>query len=280
MKMAEPLKNALVAALIGVFMMMPGVSGATLAVIFGIYDRLIRDLSKPTKYLKEDFWFIITIAVVGIIGAFVCIKGLDFLIDGYEVPLMFFFATAISIQLPDIWKQADDGNRLTSRNVLALATGFALMILVLCINASPYSWEVSASPLAMVAAGVVYGICLLSPGISGSTVLLALGLFSAVINALSELDLVSIAPLIVGAIIGGLLFAKVVDHFVTHNRKTTYFAIIGLTAGSVVTVVVQALMKMDGGDQLLQCVAAIAIGIVLGWLAHLFTKKYSTPRTS
>ncbi|MBO4763969.1 MAG: DUF368 domain-containing protein, partial [Candidatus Methanomethylophilaceae archaeon] len=106
------------------------------------------------------------------------------------------------------------------------------------------------------------------------------GLFSAVINALSELDLVSIAPLIVGAIIGGLLFAKVVDYFVTHNRKTTYFAIIGLTAGSVVTVAVQALMKMDGGDQILQCVAAIAIGIVLGWLTHLFTKKYSTPQAS
>ncbi|MBR4226009.1 MAG: DUF368 domain-containing protein [Candidatus Methanomethylophilaceae archaeon] len=280
MKMAEPVKNILVSALIGVFMMMPGVSGATLAVIFGIYDRLIRDLSKPTKYLKEDFWFIVTIATVGIIGAFVCIKGLDFLIDGYEVPLMFFFATAISIQLPDIWKQADDGNRLTSRNVLALATGFALMILVLYLNTSSRVWEVSSSPLAMVAAGVVYGICILSPGISGSTVLLALGLFSAVINALSELDLVSIAPLIVGAIIGGLLFAKVVDHFVTHNRKTTYFAIIGLTAGSVVTVVVQAFMKMDGGDQLLQCVVAIAIGIVLGWLTHLFTKKYSTPQTS
>ena len=280
MKMAEPVKNALVAALIGVFMMMPGVSGATLAVIFGIYDRLIRDLSKPTKYLKEDFWFIVTIAVVGIIGAFVCIKGLDFLIDGYEVPLMFFFATAISIQLPDIWKQADDGERPTSRNVLALAIGFALMILVLYLNTSSHGWEVSASPLAMVAAGVVYGICILSPGISGSTVLLALGLFSAVINALSELELVSIAPLIVGAIIGGLLFAKVVDHFVTHNRKTTYFAIIGLTAGSVVTVVVQALMKMDGGEQAIQCVVAVAIGIVLGWLTHLFIKKYSTPQTS
>ncbi|MBO4568638.1 MAG: DUF368 domain-containing protein [Candidatus Methanomethylophilaceae archaeon] len=280
MKMAEPVKNALVAALIGIFMMMPGVSGATLAVIFGIYDRLIRDLSKPTKYLKEDFWFILTIAVVGIIGAFVCIKGLDFLIDGYEVPLMFFFATAISIQLPDIWRQAGDGERVTSYNVLALAIGFALMILVLWLNMSSHGWEVSSSPLAMVVAGVVYGVCILSPGISGSTVLLALGLFTAVINALSDLDFVSIAPLILGAVIGGLLFAKVVDHFVTHNRKTTYFTIIGLTAGSVVTVVVQAIMKMDGGGYVFQCIVAIAIGVVLGWLTHLFTKKYATPQAS
>ncbi|MBO4798550.1 MAG: DUF368 domain-containing protein [Candidatus Methanomethylophilaceae archaeon] len=273
MKMAETLRNALIAAVIGIFMMMPGVSGATLAVIFGIYDRLIRDLSKPATYLKEDFWFIITIAAVGIAGAFVCIKGLNFLIEEYEIPLMFFFATAVSMQLPDIWKQAGDTEKLTSFNVLALAAGFALMILVLLLNTFSVGWEASSGPLAMAAAGVIYGVCLLSPGISGSTVLLALGLFSAVINALSELDLVSVAPLIAGAIIGGLLFAKVVDHFVTHNRKTTYFAIIGLTAGSAVTVVVQAFMKMDGGDYVLQSVAAIALGVALGWITHCLTKK-------
>lgn len=280
MGLRESVRNAIVAVVIGIFMMMPGVSGATLAVIFGIYDRLIRDISQPRKYLKEDAWFLLTIIVVGLIGAFICIKFLAFLLDDYEVPLMFFFATAVAIQLPDLWKQANGGARPASYNMLALAVGFALMIIVLYANLTAVGWEVSSNPIILIVAGVVYGACLLSPGISGSTVLLALGLFTVVVDSLADLDILAILPLVAGAAIGILLFAKVIDHFITHNRSSTYFAIIGLTAGSVVTVIVQAILKMDEGDSIFLCILAIAIGIVLGVVTHIFTSKYMVSQES
>jgi len=280
MKLGESVRNAIVAVVIGIFMMMPGVSGATLAVIFGIYDRLIRDISQPRKYLREDAWFLLTIIVVGLIGAFICLKFLAFLLDDYEVPLMFFFATAVAIQLPDLWRQAGGGGKPTSYNMLALAIGFILMIIVLYAYVTSGGWEAPSNPIILIAAGVIYGACLLSPGISGSTVLLALGLFTVVVDGLADLDLMAIAPLIAGAAVGILLFAKVIDHFITHNRSSTYFAIIGLTAGSVVTVIVQAILKMEEGDSILLCVLAIAAGIALGVVTHLFTSKYTVPHAS
>jgi putative membrane protein len=280
MKLAESLKNVVIAILIGIFMMMPGVSGATLAVIFGIYDRIIRDISQPTKYLREDLGFILTLVIVGIIGVFICVKGFDYLIDRYEIPLMFFFGTAVLLQLPDIWKQAGDGRKATPFNYLALAVGFVLMILVPYISMVTFDWGESPGPLVMAVAGVIYGICLLSPGISGSTVLLALGLFTIMIESLSNLDFAAILPLIIGAAIGILLFAKVVDHFVTHYRKSTYFAIIGLTAGSIVAVVAQAITRIESSDQILQCIVAIALGVILGWCTHMFSKKYVVPQGS
>lgn len=95
MGFAESVKNVAVAMVIGLCLMMPGVSAATLAVVFGIYDRLIRDLSKPTKYLREDGWFVLTIIVVAIFGVYVCARGLNFLISEHEVPLMIFFAVSV-----------------------------------------------------------------------------------------------------------------------------------------------------------------------------------------
>ena len=272
MKMAESARNVVIAVLIGIFMMMPGVSGATLAVVFGVYDRIVRDLSKPAKYLREDPVFIVTIVAVGILGAYLCIKGLDFLIDRYEIPLMFFFATAITIQLPDIYRQAGEKEKATPFNLLALAVGFGLMILVLWVNTAYSGWEMTPSVPAMLLAGVVYGVCILSPGISGSTVLLALGLFAITISSLSHLDFGAILPLFAGAAVGILLFAKVVDHFLITNRRSSYFVIIGLTAGSVVAVAAEAVMKMGEEDITLQIVIAVVAGILLGYSTHMFSR--------
>ena len=280
MKLAESAKNILIGMLLGILLMMPGVCAATLAVIFGIYDRLIRDISKPTKYLKEDGWFVLTIVVVAIIGVYICAKVLDFLIDGYEIPLTLFFATAVSMQLPDIRRQADDGKRTTPYNLSALAIGFALMILFLYVGMTSHAADVAPGILMMVLAGMISGICILSPGLSSSTMLMALGLFPAVISALSALDFSAIIPMAIGLALGILLFAKIVDHFMTENRKSTYFAIIGLTAGSIAAVVIRALMAISGNEQIVQCVVAVAAGVALGWCTHLFTRKYVTSRRS
>ena len=169
------MKNVIIGIAIGIFMMMPGVSGATLAVIFGIYDRLVRDISKPAKYLKEDYKFLFTIAIVGLLGAIICIKGLDFLMKEYEVPLMFFFATAISTQLPDVWKQGNDERIMTRYNILALVIGFMLMLTVFYISMVSFEQEIPQDTFILIIAGIIYGVCIMSPGISGSTVLLALG---------------------------------------------------------------------------------------------------------
>ena len=86
-----------------------------------------------------------------------------------------------------------------------------------------------------------------------------------------------ILPLLAGAAVGGLLFAKAVHHFIVCNRKSTYFAIIGLTAGSVFTVAVQAAMRVDDGGLAVQCVAASAAGVVLGWCMRRLNRRYVLP---
>ena len=271
MSIPESAKNFLVGIFIGIFMLMPGASGATMAVVFGVYERLIRDASKLWVYLIKDIRFLVLLGIGVVLGVVICAKGLDFLIEKYEIPLMFFFAALILVQLPDIWKNADDGEKMRPTNYLALIGGFAVMMVVLYAGQLGIEQGDSAGALVMLVAGVIYAICALSPGISGSTILLALGLFAPVIDSLSDLHLSSILPLAVGALIGILLFANLINHCVTHYRKSTYCAILGLTAGSVVTVAGNGLLSMEGDDLYLQIAVFIVAGLIIGWGIHLFS---------
>lgn len=273
MRVAEPVKNVVIGMILGMSIMLPGVCAATIAVVLGVYDRIIRDISKPSQYLKEDFWFIVTIAVVSIIGVYISVKCLAFVIESYEAPLMLFFATAVGIQIPNIWREADDGEKISVYNILALIVGFVVIMLVFLISIASFDQVSSPGPAVLVLAGAIYGICILSPGLSGSTIIMALGLFAAIVTGLNALDVHVIVPLVIGLAIGIIIFSKVIDHFLTRNRKSSFFAIIGLTTGSVVMVTVQALMKMDGSDTVVQCIFAIAAGIVLGWFAYRMTRR-------
>jgi len=272
MNSEQSLRNVLVGIITGIFMFLPGASGATVTVLFGVYERLIRDVSKLTKYLREDIWFLVTLGIGVAIGVVVCAKGLDFIIDENAIPLMFFFAALILIQLPDIWKQADDGEKVTSYNILAIIGGFAVMMVILFVGLQGLDMEGNTGIIAMFFAGMIYAVCAISPGISGSTILLALGLFTALVEGIGNFDLGAILPLGVGAVVGVLVFAKVINHFFNKSRKSTYCAIFGLTLGSVVTVTVQAINDMESGtDYLVPCIIAVAAGLLLGYGMHLLT---------
>ena len=116
----------------------------------------------------------------------------------------------------------------------------------------------------MVIVGVILAVSKLAPGVSGSTVLLALGMYAPFMHALTDLDIGYLLPVLVGLVIGVLGFSKVVDHCMRNHKKSTYVTILGLTAGSVITVSVQAIMKLSGTDMVAMSIAGIVIGLLLG----------------
>ena len=273
MKAIEALKNVFVGSIMGIFLAMPGASGATMAVVFGIYERLIRDVSHLTKYLIKDLLFLLTIGVGGVIGVLICAKGLDFLIDNYTAPLMFFFAFLIAVQIPDIKKQGDDGERMTSVNYLALIVGFVIMLAFLAMGGIMEQAE-EGGAIVMFLAGIVYALCALLPGISGSTILLAMGLLGVVLDSLSNIHIIDILPLAAGAVVSVILFSKLINKCLTDHRRSTYCFILGLTAGSVVTVLVEAL-QYDLSDCMVHCVVASVLGLILGYVIHLFSSRFA-----
>lgn len=264
----KSIKDLLVGTLIGIVSMLPGASGATIAVIFGVYERLIADLADLKNKLFKDLRFIVPIGLGILFGLFVCAVGLDWLIDNYEVPMMFFFAALILVQVPEIRNLGDDGEPMTRNNYIALVAGAIVMFVVFGIGYVNGGDTVNdgsiASFILMFLAGIVLAISKLAPGISGSTILLALGLFNPLMDAISDLDLLYLLPIGLGMIVGVFGSAKILDRFMREHRKSTYMAILGLTIGSVCTVTIEAAMDVAGFNDVIGGVVGVVLGIIIG----------------
>ena len=273
---AKPLKDVLVGTLVGIVSMLPGASGATIAVIFGIYERLISDLAEIRERLFKDLRFIIPVGIGIVFGLFVCAFGLKALMDQWEVPMMFFFAALILAQVPDVRSLGDDGQPMTAYNWAALVIGFAVMLVFLWISLSGNGVDRTVNGFAVwLLVGIILAVSKLAPGVSGSTILLALGLFTPFMDAMTAFDMSALIPGGIGLLIGVLVFARVVDYFIRNHRKSTYMVILGLTVGSIVTVSIEAATKLDGTTMILQSIVGIVIGLVLGVGLSRISKKYA-----
>ncbi len=270
------LKDLLVGTLVGIVSMLPGASGATIAVIFGIYERLVTDIADIFGRLLRDLRFIIPVGMGVLIGLVICAFGLDALLERWEVPMMFFFVTLIIAQVPDIIELGSDGSPMTTSNWAALAGGIAVMLVLLALNLADYGVDAQTdNVLIWVFVGIILAASKIAPGISGSSVLLAMGLFTPFMDAITEFDMGVIIPAGIGLVIGVIVTAKIIDRFLTNSRKSTYMAILGLTLGSIVTVGVDAALMIDSTSLIIQSAVGAIIGIILGIGLSRISKAYA-----
>ena len=280
----QAVKDLFVGMLMGVVSFLPGASGSTIAVIFRVYERLVGDVADIRNKLLKDLWFIIPIGIGVLGGMFLCAKVLDELSKEYEIQLMFLFVALIVTQIPDIKRMGDDGNKPTTADIIAFVAGVAIMVVFMVIGWNAPMDKDNSGFLVMMLIGVIYAMSLLSPGISGSTILLALGFYWVYTNVIGDfihnMDLM--LPIALGALIGALAFSKVIDFCMRNYRKTTYMAILGLTVGSAVTVLINGIRSLSdnsSGEMIIQCVICAIIGAALGLglnrLAHMYAESSS-----
>ena len=278
----QAVKDLMVGVLMGVVSFLPGASGSTIAVIFKVYERLVADVADIRNKLLKDLRFIIPIAIGVLAGMFFCAKVLDELSKQYEIQLMFLFVALIVTQIPDIKRMGDDGKKLTAADIIGFAVGVAIMVVFMVIGWNAPVDKDNSGFIIMMLIGVIYAMSLLSPGISGSTILLALGFYWVYTNVIGDfihhMDLV--LPIALGALIGALAFSKIIDYCMRNYRKTTYMVILGLTVGSAVTVLIngiRGLSENSTGEMIVQCIFCAIIGAILGLglnrLAHMYSES-------
>ena len=258
----------------GIVSQLPGASGATIAVIFRIYERLVEDVADIRNKLLKDIRFLLVLGIGFLIGYWICARLLDVFIDEHYVPMLFFFGALILIQIPEIKGFADDGEKYTMYNIAAFLVAVAVMIAVFVVKETYVPGEVDTGMAMMFVAGLIVAASFISQGISGSTILLVMGIYPAFIQALSDFNMKLLLPLGLGMIVGVLVFSRIIDHFMKNSRKSTYCAILGLTVGSVIVVFVEGLMKVDS-DTVLVSVICAAAGLIFGYALLKAARIYS-----
>lgn len=250
----EILKLILKGIVLGVANVIPGVSGGTMAVVFNVYDKIIELICPNVKKIIKawKFWLPLGIGMgIGVIGFS---KIITKLLENFPIPTTFFFVGLILGSIPLIFRKMKSNldSKIEVKKiafiVLSFLIGLFLVLSMIIFGSSDIDSAKNAAKTSAMAlstsldiktaillfiAGVAAAVAMIIPGISGSFLLLALGMYGTIMASISHLDVIFLLPFAFGVVVGLILGAGLVRFLMAKIPAYTYSAILGLIVGSV-----------------------------------------------
>lgn len=267
--------------IIGSSMSVPGVSGGTMAILLGIYDKLISSISNFLKDIKGNILFLMKFCI----GSFVGIGSLAFvikwLLEEFPLPVSFFFLGAVIGGIPALYKKTKESS-LRISSVIYFLIG---LILVISIGFLPVgNFDVSSGSgathfLMLLVTGIIIALALVLPGISTSHMLLVLGMYDTMLIAITKFDVVYIGILGISTVIGIFLITKPIEWTLNKFPHQTYCMIIGFVLGSTSEIFRDKIIPAIPADANIRWwISSILISIVtfvLGYYAIMSLSRFS-----
>lgn len=230
---------------IGVAMIIPGVSGGTLAVLLNIYDDMLNAVNNLFKDFKNSIKVLIPILLGGIIGFVALIFPISLGLKHCPLIIISLFAGLIIGGIPQLYKKVQ--GKENPLGILLCLISIAIMVGICFITTDV---SLILSPLNagtwfyLLLGGFLAAIALVIPGISGSMILMILGIYAPMLLVLGELllfqnilsNILIVIPVALGVIIGFFSIAKLMGFLLKKHPINTYFSIIGFVIGSIFTI--------------------------------------------
>lgn len=274
------IKNLLKGMVMGMANIIPGVSGGTMAVSMGIYDKLIHCLTHLFKEFKESIRFVLPI----LIGMGIALVGLSFIItpafEHFPLQTNGLFIGLIVGGLPAVWKKVK-GNTIKISHIIAFLVFFAIVIGMAALGETEGKaadltlslWSV----IKLFLVGVLASATMVVPGVSGSMMLLVIGYYNPIVATIKELveALVSfripeilrccgiLIPMGIGVLIGIFAIAKVIEIIFEKFPMQAFWAIIGLIVASPFAILMVSELGVITVVSVLTSIVTAAIGFVI-----------------
>ncbi len=273
--------NHLVVALKGMWiggtMTVPGVSGGSMAILLGIYDRLIFSISKFTKDIKNNIIFLVEFVLGAGVGLVLFSQFILMLLQKYTMPTSYFFLGAVAGGIPLIIKEAnikksDFLNKKTGKYdhytvgkiflyILYAFIGIGFVYLISLIPEGVFAANESGIQnfLIKIAGGVIVAIALVLPGISVSQMLLMLGLYEEVFGSIKNFDILPLIPLGIGLVAGIILSTLAIGKAIEKHPQATYIIVFGFVLGSLP----ELFPGMPNGSEIFVCLLTAILGFAV-----------------
>lgn len=222
-------------AFIGLGAVLPGISGGVLCVIFGIYKPIMELLSNPFKNLKTHLRKLFPY-ILGISAGFLGIANLlAFLLEKYPAPSVCLFVGLIAGMLPSLFREAGEQGRSTGSYI----SMYAAMIVVFLLLVSLKTASVTITPGFgwFLFCGFCLALSVIAPGMSFSTLLMPLGLYTPFVEGIGSLNFRILLPGGLGALITVICLAKAVNSLFERHYSLAFHAIIGIVIAATVMIV-------------------------------------------
>lgn len=220
---------------IGIANIIPGVSGGTIAVILGLYDKLIESIAKffenPSKR-GEYILFLLRIFLGAMAAIILLANVMSYCLTNYFHQTMFLFIGLIIGGLPAVLAVHKDMSVQTSR-ILTFVLGMFVVLGLSITFKTRGEAGASFSYLMILLAGFLAGGAMIIPGVSGSFILVILGQYAFIIGAIKNLSIMPLVFFAIGAGTGILVFSKIIEKCLEKSPALTYYFILGLITASL-----------------------------------------------
>lgn len=222
--------------LVGIGFITPGLSGGVLAVVFGIYEPLMRFLAHLREKFVRNFLFFLPVGIGGVVGVIAFSAVVDYAFEHFPAQFTWLFIGFIAGTFPSLFKTAGKQGRKWWHWVvlvlLSVGTVFFMRgmenINDMQLQPSFFNWVLS---------GALIGLGVVVPGMSPSNFLIYLGLYQPMASGISSLDLGVIIPLALGGLLCVLLLAKMVSWLFKKFYAVMYHIILGIVVGSTIAII-------------------------------------------
>ncbi len=246
--------------LIGIGAILPGMSGGVLAVVFGIYEPLVRFLANIRHKFLQNVLYFIPIGIGGVLGVVAFSAVVEFAFDRYPAQFIWLFVGFIVGTFPSLLKTAGKQGRkpwhwlvlvvFAAGTLAFMRWGESLSTTI--SNFNIFTWLLS---------GMVMGLGLIVPGMSPSNFLIYLGLYQPMASGIRQLDLAVIIPLGLGVIICVAIFAKLINWLFNKAYTFMYHFILGVVVGSTIAIIPSGV----SGWTILVCAILFVVGAIASY---------------
>ena len=241
--------NVIVGIFIGLSVIVPGISGSTMAITMKVYDKGMYAFSHIFKEFKKCFLYALPVLIGIVVGFFVGVIGVQILLDHFPFITICFFMGLMIGTYPVIFKEIK-GEKLNVKRVLLVVAGFIIPIAFSLISVFANGGSNTLENLnfgqyvLFFVMGALISITQLVPGLSATVLMMIFGYYSALLGGLG-LELITDIPKLMvyvtmgtGFLIGVFTFSKGIEQILLKARKTFFFAVTGISIGSVISVFV------------------------------------------
>ena len=256
-------------ALIGLGAVLPGISGGVLAVVFGVYKPAMEFLSKPFARFKTHMPILIPYGIGGVVGFLGVANLLAFFLEKYPDPSVCLFIGLITGMLPSLFREAGEKGRSKGSWISLVICMVFIFVLLGALKA--FSVQITPNFVWYLFCGFCLALSVIAPGMSFSTLLMPLGLYTPFVDGIGHLDFSILIPGGIGALVTVICLAKAVNALFDNFYSIAFHGIIGIViAATVMIIPVSGFATVGAAVVNLIC---IAVGIVLALLLDRFNSR-------
>ncbi|MFV0452193.1 MAG: DUF368 domain-containing protein [Propioniciclava sp.] len=269
---------------VGIGFILPGLSGGVLAVIFKVYDPMIRFLANMRHKFVKNVLYFIPVGIGALVGIVLFSVVVAAAFGKYEAAFVCLFIGFVIGTFGSLWRQA--GRQGRSGKDWAILVIAALAIFALMLFGGSINLQIPPSIGVWFGSGALIGLGVIVPGMSPSNFLIYFGLYDKMAEGIKDLDPTVFIPLFLGLVACVLLFAKGAEWLFDHHYAGMYHFILGMVAGSSFaifpTVVFTSEALATSGLTLpiflTFCAVMLVLGVLASWGFSKIEDRYADER--